>query len=167
MHFIIIYQLFPSKSSFRLSTGSAPPLSHIPSGQLTLKNVGRDGPTVVVQCAAAVPDKYGHMVRRRPPSCRRGAELWVRGVCPWAHSVWGLQGARATWNEGVWGFVAGNERGEGRGLVWLSYSLKLHFESPGALLLAGKQGKDSSGPLSISGEDEEAGILGSELKESL
>ncbi|KAF6104161.1 hypothetical protein HJG60_011179 [Phyllostomus discolor] len=29
----------------------APPLSRIPSGQLTLRNVVRDGPAVVVQCA--------------------------------------------------------------------------------------------------------------------
>lgn len=47
--------------------------------------------------------------------------------------------------------------------------LIIHLGSPGASLLVGKQGKDriSSGPVSISREDEEVGISGSELKESL
>lgn len=44
-----------------------------------------------------------------------------------------------------------------------------HLGSPGASLLVGEQGgdKSSSGPVSISGEYEEVGISGSELKQSL
>lgn len=56
--------------------------------------------------------------------------------------------------------------GGSQGLVRLSGA---HLGSPGASLLAGEQGKDkiSSGPVSKSGEYEEVGISGSELKESL
>lgn len=161
----LLYTSISPYSTCRL----APPLCCIPPSQLTLRTVGRNGPALVVQgaecCARWI---WAHRVQWKPHA-GGGLELNTRDMSVGVQTLGTTRGLSCLeWGcmaEGLW---QGMRLGESLGLVCLSYSLKLHFASPGVSLLCGKQGKDkiSSDPLSIWGENEEAGISGSELKES-